>query len=191
MIPQPTKLSTGVAAVVAAATFKLAFPTRKNAQTPMYQLVYFASLGAALTGTYSLYRDGELPFLGDGFDGYGGVARKIRRLEKKLARLEKRLAKKEAKGRTKAVARIMRKIDKFRAKLDALQGQAGDEGIPGYSTMSPMPLPEPLPDPMPVEQYDVESDAGGGMPSWALPAALGGGVLLVVGAVMLSGGGRE
>ena len=102
----------------------------------------------------------------------GGVSKKIGRLEKKIARLEKRLAKKEAKGRSKAVARIQAKLDKAHAKLRALTGQASSDGLPGYGPVEDPGLP-------PV--YDMEP---AGLPTWALPAAIGGGVLLVVIAMM-------
>ena len=169
MFPQPTKTSTALAATAALATYSRAYPKRKGAQTDTYRLAYFAFAGVALAGVVSLYRQGDLA-LGDGADGYAGPAKKIGRLEKQLARLEKRLAKKEAKGRSRATARIQRKIDKLVAKLNALQGEAASEGIPGFpGTPAPGMMPE----------YEM-GPQGGGMPSWALPAAISGGVLLVV-----------
>jgi len=172
---------TAVSAVVAASTLKPAFAKRNTAARSQTRLIYGVALAATALGAYRLHSEGALSMpWGDG-EGYGGVAKKIGRLEKRRARLEAKLAKKQGKGRTKAVARLERKLGKVIAKLNALQSQAGSEGIPGYpGTQEPML--SPLPD------YDVSADAEGGLPSWALPAALGGGILLVVSAALLRGG---
>ena len=150
------------------------------------QASYWAGVLALVYGLKLLHDADALPW--SGFDGYGGVAKKIARTEKKLARLQARLAKKEAKGRNRATARIQRRIDKLQAKLNALSGQAAGQGIPGFpGTPSPDIMPEPMPEPMPIDP--MVYDDGGGTPSWLLPAAIGGGVLLVGAALLLSGGG--
>jgi hypothetical protein len=183
---------TAVSAVVAASTLKPAFATRRpgtwkkdTAARSQARLIYGVALAVSALGAYRLHSEGALSMpWGDG-EGYGGVAKKIGRLEKKRAKLEARLAKKQGRRRTKAVARIERKLGKVIAKLNALQGQAGSQGIPGYpGTQDPGFAPLPVYDP----GLDAGLDAEGGLPSWALPAALGGGILLVVAASMLRGG---
>jgi len=176
---------TAVSAVVAASTLKPAFAKSNTAARSQARLIYGVALAVSALGAYRLHSEGALSMpWGDG-EGYGGVAKKIGRLEKKRANLEARLAKKQGKRRTKAVARIERKLGKVIAKLNALQGQAGSEGIPGYpGTQDPGFAPLPV--------YDAGLDAGldaeGSLPSWAIPAALGGGFVMVVAATLLRGG---
>lgn len=153
------------------------------------QAIYWLGVLGLLYSLKRLRDAGAMPF---GSPGYAGPSRKLSRLQKRLARLQRKLAKKQSRGRAKAVARIQRKIDKVQAKINALAAEAAQQGIPGYQpAMMPSmdPLAQVQADPALDASYDVSPSAGGGIPSWALPAALGGGLLLVVIAVM--SGGRE
>lgn len=121
---------------------------------------------------------------------FGGVAGKTRRLSRRLARLQRRLAKSK---RGRKTARLERRVAKIQARLSAIQGGAADPALTDATYVDE----EDVAGDLVGATYDVSAYAPGaaggitsGTPSWLLPVAIGGGMLLLVGAVAMSGRGQ-
>jgi hypothetical protein len=177
---------TGVSAVTAAVTFKGAFAGRASAKRRQTRAVYGVALAVAVIGAYKLYQQGALS-MGDpyGEDGYGGLTGKLRRLTRRLRRLNRRVGRiRGRRGReTWRTRRLQRRIDKIKAKISGLESAAGGQGIPGYSPeiAASLDVSAQVAPPM-MDEYPMEP-MGSETPEWLIPAAIGGGLLMVVAAL--------